>query len=225
MHVLIFVAQTLLSVPQQDLFMSQAAGTSRNPPSAPMSMVMLQSGKWSVMLHGQAFLNHTNDSGPRGGEKTFSTNWFMASASRPLMGGTIGLRTMLSLEPATISNRSYPELFQTGETAFGKQLIDAQHPHDFFMELAAEYIYKNVYIYAAPVGDPAIGPVAFPHRASAAELPQAPITHHILDSPHISFDVVTVGAVWNLLTIEGSAFHGHEPDENRWNIDGGRIDS
>src|SRR5438552_1709336 len=225
MNVLIFVAQTLLSVPQQDLFMSQAAGTSRNPLSAPMSMVMLQSGKWSVMLHGQAFLNHTNDSGPRGGEKTFSTNWFMASASRPLMGGTIGLRTMLSLAPATISNRSYPELFQTGETAFGKQLIDAQHPHDFFMELAAEYIYKNVYIYAAPVADPPIGPVACPHRASAAELPQAPITHHILDSTHISFNVVTVGAVWNLLTIEGSAFHGHEPDENRWNIDGGRIDS
>src|SRR5438270_8044973 len=185
MHVLIFVAQTLLSVPQQDLFMSQAAGTSRNPPSAPMSMVMLQSGKWSGMLHGQAFFNHTNDSGPRGGEKTFSTNWFMASASRPLMGGTIGLRTMLSLEPATISSRSYPELFQTGETAFGEQLIDAQHPHDFFMELAAEYVRPigraTAYVYLAPAGDPAFGPVAFPHRASAEELPQAPLTHHELD--------------------------------------------
>jgi len=205
--------------------MSQAAGTSRNPEAATMSMIMTQQGKWMVMLHGVAFVNHANDSGPRGGEKTFSTNWFMASASRPLGGGTLGLRTMLSLEPATISSRKYPELFQTGETAFGKQIIDGQHPHDFFMELAAEYIYKNMYVYAAPVGDPALGPVAFPHRASAAELPLAPITHHMLDSTHISFNVITAGAILGPLTAEASAFHGHEPDENRWNIDGGRIDS
>jgi hypothetical protein len=217
MHVLIFLAQTLV--------MSQAAGTSRNPEAAPMPMIMLESGKWSVMLHGQAFLANVNESGPRGDQKVFSTNWFMASASRPLGGGTLALRTMLSLEPATISNRSYPELFQTGETAFGKQLIDAQHPHDFFMELAAEYVYKNVYVYAAPVGDPALGPVAFPHRASAAELPIAPITHHMLDSTHIAFNVITVGAMLHRVTVEGSAFHGHEPDENRWDIEGGKIDS
>src|SRR5579884_2527645 len=205
--------------------MSQAAGTSRNPEAAPMPMIMTQQGKWMIMLHGVAFLNHTNESGPRGGDKNFSTNWFMASASRPLGGGTFALRSMLSLEPATISGRKYPELFQTGETAFGKQIIDAQHPHDFFMELAAEYVYKNVYVYAAPVGDPALGPVAYPHRASAAELPEAPITHHMLDSTHISFNVITVGGIVGPLTAEASAFHGHEPDENRWNIDGGRIDS
>jgi hypothetical protein len=217
MHVLIFLAQTLV--------MEQAAGTSRNPAAAPMPMIMMQSGKWSLMLHGVAFVNTTNDSGPRGDNKVFSTNWFMASASRPLGGGTIAFRSMLSLEPATISHRSYPELFQTGETAFGKQLIDAQHPHDFFMELAAEYVHKNLYVYAAPVGDPALGPVAFPHRASAAEMPIAPITHHMLDSTHISFNVITLGAMWKIVTVEASAFHGHEPDENRWNIDGGKIDS
>jgi hypothetical protein len=136
---------------------------------------------------------------------------------------------MLSLEPATISQRRYPELFQTGETAFGKQLIDAQHPHDFFMELAAEYLRpigrSNVYVYVAPAGDPAFGPVAFPHRTSAAELPQAPLTHHELDSTHISYNVVTAGAVFDPVTIEASAFHGHEPDERRWNLQGGKIDS
>jgi hypothetical protein len=135
----------------------------------------------------------------------------------------------LSLEPATITQRRYPEPFQTGETAFGKQLIDGQNPHDFFMELAAEYVRKighaNLYVYAAPAGDPALGSVAFPRRASTAELPQAPLTHHVLDSTHISYNVVTAGAIAGPVTIEGSAFHGHEPDERRWNIDGGKIDS
>ncbi|HEY8180861.1 MAG TPA: hypothetical protein VII32_01380 [Thermoanaerobaculia bacterium] len=211
------------------LVMSQAAGTSRNPAAAPMSMLMFQNGQWSFMLHGQAFLNHTNASGARGGEKTFSTNWVMATASRPLGRGAIAFRTMLSLEPATITQRSYPELFQTGETAFGKQLIDGQHPHDFFMELAAEYLRPvgrgSVYVYVAPAGDPAFGPVAFPHRASAAELPQAPLTHHQLDSTHISYNVITAGAVFDPVTIEASAFHGHEPDERRWDLEGGKIDS
>ena len=195
-----------------------------------MPMLMFENGEWSFMLHGQAFLNHVNASGARGAEKTFSTNWIMASATRPLGRGEIAFRTMLSLEPATISQRSYPELFQTGETAFGKQLIDGQHPHDFFMELAAEYLRPvsrkgTIYVYVAPAGDPAFGPVAFPHRASAAELPQAPLTHHQLDSTHISYNVITAGAVFDPITIEASAFHGHEPDERRWNLEGGKIDS
>ncbi len=48
-------------------------------------------------------------------------------------------------------------------------------------------------IYFAPVGDPALGPVAFPHRASAMELPQAPISHHLQDSTHVADEVVTLG--------------------------------
>src|SRR5437764_10079469 len=163
-----------------DLPMEQASGTGRNPDAAPMSMLMTSAGRWTLALHAQAFLDRANDSGPRGGKKTFSTNWMMGTASRPLGGGTLAFRTMLSLEPATISQRKYPELFQTGETAFGKQLIDGQHPHDFFMELAAEYVHSLGrhafgYLYIAPVGDPALGPVGFPHRDSAAEIPQAPL--------------------------------------------------
>src|SRR5437660_2890035 len=105
----------------QDLGMSQASGTSRNPQSAPMQMIHAMHGSWLLMFHGQAFLNRVNESGPRGDSKTFSTNWFMVTAERPAGGGTVLFRTMLSLEPATISGRKYPELFQTGETAFGKQ--------------------------------------------------------------------------------------------------------
>jgi hypothetical protein len=209
--------------------MEQASGTARNPDAAPMSMLMTSAGNWMLALHAQAFLNRANDTGPRGGEKTFSTNWAMGTASRSLGGGTLAFRTMLSLEPATIPQRKYPELFQTGETAFGKQLIDGQHPHDFFMELAAEYLHSigraTGYVYAAPVGDPAIGPVAFPHRQSAMELPQAPIGHHFEDSTHIAYNVITAGAIEGPVTLEASAFHGGEPDERRWNIEGGQINS
>jgi hypothetical protein len=212
-----------------DTLMEQASGTSVNPKSSPMEMLSMQHGPWMLMLHGQLFLNHANDSGPRGGDKTFSTNWAMGMASRSLGGGTLMLRSMLSLEPATITGRKYPELFQTGETAFGKQLIDAQHPHDFFMELAAEYAHPagpgTAYVYVAPVGDPALGPVAFPHRSSAMELPQATLGHHFQDSTHIAYNVFTAGYTFGAVTAEASAFHGGEPDEDRCDIDGGRINS
>src|SRR5881394_3292458 len=185
----------------------------------------LAAQNWMTMVHGSAFINQVVQSGPRGGDKFFSTNWLMGTAERPLGDGHLLLRAMLSLEPATITDRRYPELFQTGETAFGRPLRDAQHPHDFFMELAAQYSYKNVSIYVAPVGSPALGPVAFPHRASAAEIPQATIAHHWEDSTHIAYNVITVGAKQSIFTAEASAFHGGEPDEHRWDIDGGRIDS
>ncbi|HEV2720985.1 MAG TPA: hypothetical protein VG323_13265, partial [Thermoanaerobaculia bacterium] len=164
-----------------ELLMRQASGTSMNPAATPMHMTMAMHGQWMTMLHGLAFLNAATNSGPRGGDKVFSTNWAMGMAERPFAGGHVMFRTMLSLEPATVGHQ-YPELFQTGE---GR--IDAQHPHDFFMELAAEYARPLTqstvaYLYAAPVGDPALGPVAYPHRASAAEIPQATLSHHVQDS-------------------------------------------
>jgi hypothetical protein len=137
---------------------------------------------------------------------------------------------MLSLEPATVSNERYPELFQQGETAFGRPIVDGQHPHDFLMELAAMYDYQFsehtlLSFYAAPVGDPALGPPAYPHRASASEDPVAPLGHHLQDSTHIADDVITVGITHRIFRVEASGFHGREPDEYRWNIDRGKIDS
>src|SRR5262249_13008132 len=135
-----------------------------------------------------------------------------------------------SLEPATVTGRRYPLLFQTGETAFGVPLVDAQHPHNLIMELGVHYIHQLTEsaildLYVAPVGDPALGPVAYPHRASAAELPQAPISHHWQDSTHISDDVVTLGVRYRRIKLEASGFHGAEPGENRWIIQSGAIDS
>lgn len=182
------------------------------------------------MLHGELFLNELQQSGPRGADKFFSSNWFMPMAQRQFGKGTLTLRTMLSLEPATVSDRRYPELFQQGEEAFGRPIVDGQHPHDFFMELAALYDYKltentALSFYAAPVGDPALGPPAYPHRVSASEDPIAPLGHHLQDSTHIASDVITAGITYRNVRLEASGFRGLEPDEDRWDIDSGKIDS
>src|SRR5437868_7291859 len=206
------------------------AGTSAQPNSTEEPMIMSTRGKWMFMFHGVAFLNALQQSGPRGYDKVFSTNWFMPMAQRQIGRGQLTFRTMLSLEPATVTVRFYPLLFQQGETAFGKPINDGQHPHDFIMELAALYDLRLgehglLSFYAAPVGDPAMGPSAYPHRASASEDPVAALGHHLQDSTHIANDVVTGGLTYKLARIEFSGFRGHEPDEFRWNIDSGAIDS
>lgn len=177
------------------------AGTDAQPNSAPSPMLMTTKGKWTLMFHGEAFLNDIQQSGPRGADKFFSTNWIMPMAQRQLGNGTLTLRAMLSFEPGTISKRRYPELLQQCETAFGRAIVDGQHPHDFFMELAALYDYRlsaNTLLsfYAAPTGDPAMGPLAYPHRASASEDPIAPLGHHLQDSTHIADDVITAGLTY-----------------------------
>jgi hypothetical protein len=206
------------------------SGTDVEPNSTPSGMLMRQRGKWMLMFHGEIFLNELQQTGLRGADKFFSTNWFMPMAQRKFGRGTLTLRTMLSLEPATVSSQRYPELFEQGETAHGLPIVDGQHPHDLFMEVAALYDYKLNHktafsFYAAPVGDPAFGPPAYPHRASASEDPVAPLGHHLQDSTHIASDVFTAGLTYRSFRLEASGFHGREPDERRWDIDSGKIDS
>jgi hypothetical protein len=206
------------------------SGTDVQPDSASQPMLMWKKGSWTWMLHGEAFVNDIQQSGPRGADKFFSTNWLMPMAQRRIGRGALTLRTMLSLEPATVSERQYPELFQQGETAFGRPIVDGQHPHNFFMEMAAIYDYRIrenalLSLYVAPVGDPALGPAAYPHRLSASENPVAPLGHHLEDSTHISDEVITAAIAYKNFRVEGSGFHGREPDEFRWDIDSGRIDS
>ena len=214
----------------QTIEQHESSGTSVEPLSTPIPMLMSMHRGWMFMLHGEAFVNDIQQSGPRGGDKLFSTSWLMPMAQHDLGPGKLTLRTMLSLEPATVTERRYPELFQVGETAFGRAIVDGQHPHDLFMEIAALYdlkLTKNALLsfYVAPVGDPAIGPTAYPHRSSAAEDPLATLGHHLEDSTHIAADVITAGFTYKKARVEASGFHGREPDENRWNIDQGRIDS
>ncbi len=214
----------------KNILRHSASGTSLEPDSTAPPMLMQMRTNWMLMLHGQAALVEQQQSSRRGHDKLYSDNWIMPMAMRTTSHGQITLRTMLSLEPATISGRYYPELFQQGETAFGKPIIDGQHPHNLFMEIAGLYDHrlgegKLLSFYLAPVGDPSLGPVAYPHRASASEDPLAPLGHHLEDSTHIAYDVVTSGLTWNKIHIEASGFHGREPDENRWHLEVGPVDS
>ncbi len=212
--------------------MNLSTGTAINPKGWRMPMIMKPLGSWNAMFMAQAFLVETQQSGPRGGDKLYSPNWSMFSAEHPVgASGAFDFELMVSLDAATMTNRSYPLLFQTGETAYGKPLVDEQHPHDLIMSLGVHYARALnsstiLDLYYAPVGDPALGPVAYPHRASAAELPQATLSHHWQDSTHIANQVVTAGLEFNSkVKIEASGFYGSEPNENRWNIDIGPINS
>ena len=214
----------------ENILRHMSSGTDVEPNSIDPPMLMQMHGDWMFMLHGQASIVEQQQTGPRGHDKLFSANWIMPMAQRSFGSSELTLRTMLSLEPATISGRYYPELFQEGETAFGKAIVDGQHPHNLFMEIAALYDKKLgenalLSLYAAPVGDPALGPVAFPHRASASEDPIAPLGHHLEDSTHIAYEVLTGGVTVSRLRLEASGFHGREPGENRWTIAIGGLDS
>jgi hypothetical protein len=195
-----------------------------------MPMAMTQAGGWNLLWMGQAFVVATQQSGPRGGDKVYSANWGMLGAVHRLGGGSLMLRSMVSLDPLTVTGRRYPLLFQTGESAFGQPIIDGQHPHDLLMELSVHYARplgeRGMWnVYYAPVGDVALGPVAFPHRASAMEIPQATLAHHWQDSTHIANNVLTAGVSWSKVRLEASGFRGKEPNENRWNIDMAAVDS
>ncbi len=215
---------------EQEIRSHDTSGTAAEPNSVPQPMWMAMHGAWMTMFHGNAFVADIQQTSPRGGDKLFSTNWWMPMAQRGWGRSQLTLRAMLSLEPATITGRQYPLLFQQGETAYGNPIADGQHPHDFFMETAAIYDYSIssrtlVSFYLAPVGDPAIGPIAFPHRVSALEDPVATLGHHQEDSTHISDGVVTAGLAHGWARMEASGFHGREPNEQRWAIQQGAMDS
>ena len=187
-------------------------------------------GGWMLMGHGFVFGQYDHQSGLRGGNQLGSLNWAMLMATHDLAGGKFQARTMLSLDALGVTSRGYPLLLQTGEAYNGVLLHDRQHPHDFWMELAALYqreINKSVAwsVYAAPSGEPALGPVAFMHRPSAMDNPTAPISHHWQDATHVSFGVATAGLFTRKFQLEGSVFNSRDPDQYRWDFDRIHIDS
>ena len=189
--------------------LSLGSGTSVNPASWAMPMVMQRAGSWNLMWMGQAFVVGTQQTGQRGGDKIYSANWGMLAATRNVGRGTFMVRSMVSLDPLTVTGRQYPLLFQAGETANGKPIVDGQHPHDLLMEVSVHYARPLgekalINFYYAPVGDAALGPIAFPHRASAMELPQATLGHHWQDSTHIANNVVPAGLSYGKLCVGGA---------------------
>ena len=218
-------------LPQSGLWLS---GTMQSPRLSPMWMTHRPlgpvAGDWTLLFMGQGFLTYTAQSSARGGDKLFAPNWVMPMLTRRLGPGRLTIRSMLSLDPATVTGRQYPLLFQTGETAFGRPIRDGQHPHSFFSELASSYVLllsdrTSITLYGGPRGEPALGPSAYAHRLSQSENPVATLAHHYQDSTHIANHVISLGVAHRRVTVEMSGFHGREPGEQRWQLERGKIDS
>jgi len=185
---------------------------------------------WQFMHDGAVFGVVNHQGGPRGTDEFRVPNWWMGMASRPVGPSQLTFNLMLSLDPATAGKSGYGELFQVGEALNGRPLVDRQHPHDFVMQLAAVWRtpigdHTGLTIAGGPAGEPALGPVAFMHRASCAEYPFATLSHHIFDSTHIAYGVVTAAIDRGAWMVEGSLFNGREPDEDRWDFDFGTLNS
>jgi hypothetical protein len=131
------------------------SGTSWLPDASPMYGIMLNSGKWSYMLHGDIAFRYTKqdlfNKGSRGNERVDAPNWFMGMAQRPVgKNGLLHFNLMMSLDRLTEGGNGYPLLFQTGESWKGIPLVDRQHPHDLFSELSASS--GACSLYAPPIG-------------------------------------------------------------------------
>ena len=208
----------------------EASGTSWQPDSTPMQGLHRMGDPWMTMWHGMANLIYDDQGGRRGDKTTFSNSMLMFMGRREVQDGAFGVRVMISADPL-MGKDGYPELFQTGETADGVHpLIDRQHPHNLLMEVAGTYSLNlsgrsAVFAYAGIAGEPALGPPAFMHRFSGVDDPEAPLSHHWLDSTHITYGVVTAGYVWDRVKLDASAFNGREPDQNRYDVELRRFDS
>jgi len=185
---------------------------------------------WHVMQDGVVFALFNHQAAPRGGDEFRVPNWWMGMFSRNAGRTSLTINTMLSLDLLTVGKKGYRELFQVGEAFEGKPLIDYQHPHDLFMQLAGVWripigARSGFTLAGGPSAEPALGPVAFMHRASSMENPMSPLAHHTLDSTHIAFGVATAAIDHGPWTIEASVFNGREPDDDRWDFDFGPMDS
>jgi hypothetical protein len=172
--------------------------------------------EWQLMQDGVALFTFNRQGGPRGGREFKSQNWWMGMAGRGLGRGMLNVSTMLSLDPVTVGKRGYRELFQSGEAANGLPIVDRQHPHDFVGQPAASWRVPltqrtGLTIAGGPIAEPALGPVFFGHRPSAAENPVSPLGHHTFDSSHTSMGVITAALDRGPWMVEGSVFNGREP--------------
>lgn len=209
----------------------EASGTSWQPDASTHNGVHAQRGDWSLMGHAMLTGVYDHQGGARGDDKAFVAGMVMGSARRDFGNGdTLNLRAMLSPDPF-MGKSGYPLLLAAGETADGRTpLVDRQHPHELVMELSVAYSHQlsetdSIFVYGGLPGEPAFGPPAFMHRLSAMDSPEAPITHHWLDSTHITFGVLTAGWVHDNWKVEASRFKGREPDENRYDIEEPKLDS
>ena len=211
-------------------FTRDASGTSWQPDASVHEGLHIMTDDWMIMAHARINAVYDWQQGPRGGEDEFVSGMVMGMARRTFEDDAVSFRVMLSPDPA-MGPAGYPLLLASGETANGvTPLIDRQHPHDLAMELSTTYSHMfsqedSAFVYVGWPGEPAFGPPAFMHRLSIMDSPAAPITHHWLDSTHITFGVVTGGFVHDDWKVEMSGFKGREPDQNRTDMESFQLDS
>ncbi len=221
-------AATILELSQS----RTASGTAWLPDADRVPMLHTNAGSWAFMVHGAAFLQYDQTLGTRGQQQLGLANWVMFMGSRPAPGGHLRLRFMGTLEPFTLADGGYPQLLQVAHEYQGALAPDRQHPHELFAEISAAYEWAAsealaLSVYAAAVGEPALGPVAYNHRPGAAYDPGAPLGHIAQDYTHESLGVVTIGGFGRRARFEASLFNGTHPDDDRTNLDlqGGKLDA
>jgi hypothetical protein len=207
-----------------------ASASSDQDPMAGMNMDMSSPG-WQFMRDGVVFGVFNHQGGPRAGRSSARRTGGWAWALAPWARSQFTFTGMLSLDPATVGRQGYREIFQVGEIYQGHPLIDHQHPHDFFMQLAAVVASRGQRAYGFHTRGRPCGRGGARARgvhstaASSAENPFAPLSHHTFDSTHVRFWCCTAAVDHGRWVVEGSVFNGREPDEHRWDFDFGRLDS
>jgi len=191
------------------------SGTSWLPDASPMRSIDWTAGRWMLMAHGSVFGQFDQQTGLRGDDQLGIADHEMLMALRSLAGGALRLSAMTSLESFVIGEHGYPELLQTGGVYRGGRIVNRQHPDDPLMELSVSYERSLIpglaaQLYGGPIGEPALGPVSYMDRPSAAVDPFAPLGHHWQDASHDAIGVATAGLFTRFAKLEASAFNGRE---------------
>lgn len=219
-------------VAQESVLLRNVSGTVSDPGRPnPHLLFGDGDGPWRLFFSGSAHVTYVSETGPAEQRNdTFSTNWLTAGVHRGLGNrGEFLVRWRVSLEPYTI-DEGYPQLLQFVPPDAGGPLFDRMRPHDLFGELAAQFAFRiagdaRLHLYAAGVGDPALGPVPFALRSSSREFAEAPFAYEIQETFHDETKVVTAGIGTRWLMLEASVFSDAVTTGEHTEIDNGDIDS
>ena len=165
-----------------------------------MTGLHMTEGDWSVMAHGFVNLVYDRQTGPRGDDKTFSLEHADGD------GQPAGRRRERSA--CAPCSRSIRRMGKSGYPLLLPDRRDAPTARPRWSTASIRTTSSwssrpptatasagdgSVFVYVGLPGEPALGPPAFMHRFSGMRNPEAPISHHWLDSTHITFGVVTLG--------------------------------
>ncbi len=217
---------------QRTVLLRNLSGTAFNPGDTPHHPHVVTRGEWTAFWDGALFVEYSTETGPKvQRNEVFSTNWIAGGAQRALGSrGLVLFRGRASLEPLTVKEAGYPQMLQWVSPENGGPLLDSMRAHDLIGEAAVDLAFRTttasfVHLYAAAVGDPALGPLPYAQRASSEEFAEAPFAYDVQETTHDSTRVVTAGLVSRFLTLEGSVFHDAVTHARHTTIDNGNIDS